>query len=128
MKNTGLGLLLAALLIVVHSCKKDTATNIDTTPPKPFVCDSTVTYTAYIAPIFNANCAISGCHVAPSPAGGVYLSDYMDSKLQVQNNNLIGTLKHEFGYPPMPYPLGTPPLPDSVIAVIQCWKDHGCPQ
>ena len=117
-------------LLFIFSCSKDKTTLPDNTisPPKLFLCDSTVTYTKYIRPIFISNCGYSGCHSAPYPAGGIYLTDYLDSKLQVQNDNLIADLKHEFGYPPMPYPIGTPALPDSVIAIVQCWKDHGCPE
>jgi hypothetical protein len=111
-----------------ESCTKDKTAMPAASVPAVFKCDSTVTYTKYIAAIFNPNCAYSGCHAVQYPAGGVVLSDYNDCKLQVENNNLIGVVKHEFGYPPMPYPLNSPPLSDSVIAIIQCWKDQGCPR
>ena len=107
------------------SCTKDKVPSLEVSPHHPFVCDSTVTYSAYIAPIMTTYCTISGCHAGSYPAAGVQLSDYMDCKLHVINSNLLGTVKHAFGSPPMPYPIGSPPLSDSVINIIQCWSDKG---
>ncbi len=112
-------------LVQTTACTKDRTPVPVEKMPTPFQCDSTVTYTRYIVSVFSANCAYSGCHALPYPAAGINLSDYNDSRLQVENDNLIGVVKHEFGYAPMPYPLNSPPLPDSVIAIIQCWKDQG---
>jgi hypothetical protein len=115
-----------ALFIVLMqaSCTKDKTTKPNS---RPFICDSTVNYTKYIVPIFNAHCRFNGCHTGPYPAAGISLTDYNDCKLQTLNGSLLPSIRHEFGYAEMRYPRGSPALSGSLIGIIQCRKDHGCP-
>lgn len=116
----------ATFCLVLSACTKDHT--LLTPAPEPFVCDSTVGYLNHTKAIFDAHCAIGGCHIAPYPAGGVYLSDYNNTKIQVLGDDLMCSIHQEVTCTPMPYPLGSPPLSDSLIAIIECWRDHGCPQ
>lgn len=61
-----LGAWLVALAVIACS---DLGDPVDPVPPEP------VSLSADIQPIFNARCAVSGCHVQPAPQGGCDLSE-----------------------------------------------------
>lgn len=112
--------LLIIALALVSGCKKETQ--------QPFVCSTGVSYTSHARAILDAHCATGGCHTAPFPAGGIYLSDYANAKAQVLGDDLMCSIKQEVNCTPMPYPPGTPPLSDSLISILVCWRNNGCPQ
>lgn len=91
-----------------------------------------ISYSGEIQPIFDNNCAGSGCHI-PGPALGLSLNNYIqlmqggnsgpvvipgnpDSSIIIQR--LEGTIQ-----PQMPFL--QPPLPDSVIQKIRDWIEQG---
>lgn len=76
-------LTLSALLLITATCfqgctHKPVLPGVDQdAPPTPTTCaPNTVSFERDILPILQASCAYSGCHDAPSAAGGVVLTAY----------------------------------------------------
>lgn len=85
-------------------------------------CDTTdVTLTNSIMPIFETYC--NGCHSGSVPQGDIDLTKYSGIKLTVDNGSLLGSVKHESGYIPMPE--GADKLSDCNIAKIEKWVALG---
>ena len=85
-------------------------------------CDtSNVTYSGVILPLLQDNCYI--CHNTVSQFGGIILEGYDQVITHVNSGELLGVLKHEAGFPPMP--LNQPKLPACVIAKIEAWISNG---
>lgn len=61
-----LGLFISAILYLSVSCKKAVVEEVCTQP-------TVVSYKNDIQPIFNTNCATSGCHAGKKPAGSLNL-------------------------------------------------------
>ena len=81
-------------------------------------CDSSfVTYPGTIFPIFQENCL--SCHAPPTPEAGIDLTDFEDVAFIAQTGRLMGAIRHDFGFTPMPQ--NGPPLSDCEIALIQKW-------
>ncbi len=59
-----------------------------------------VSYEGTILPILQDNCV--GCHNSTSPAGGYDYSDYDDILKSVADGSLLGTIRSEVGFSPMP--------------------------
>src|ERR1035437_2066913 len=81
-------MMIAGLMLILGSCYNDKYDKlypaISTT-----ICDTTtITYTHDIAPIINANCAISGSHTATGTSG----YDYSGSITVIQGNAANGAL------------------------------------
>lgn len=107
-------------------------------PPPP----TTVSFQQDIQPIFNQNCALSGCHTGSSPAGGLNLSSgqaYNNivgvnsaqnpslqriKKLDPANSYLIRKIKGE-GISGVRMPSGRPALSLEVIAMFEKWVNEG---
>lgn len=97
----------------VFSCKKDNST-----------CDdANITYDGQIKTLF-AGCTASGCHNSGSLSGS--LANYQDAKNFPLMNRMIGALKGQAGFSPMP--LGGTKLSDCDISKVQKWIDSGFPQ
>lgn len=88
-------------------------------------CDTVgVAYLASVEPIISANCY--SCHSqanAPSFGSGINLEGYAAFKIWIDNGRLLGTIKHESGFSPMPK--GAPKLSDCNISIIEAWVDAG---
>lgn len=85
------------------------------------VCDSTqYTYTLQIQPILNKSCV--GCHKPSQLNGDINLSDYDHVKQTVISGTLLGSIRHEIGYVPMPP--GTK-LSSCEIRLIEKWIENG---
>ena len=80
-----------------------------------------VTYSAVIAPIMQANCNV--CHAAGIQLGGVILDSHNKVLVQVNNGRLLGAIKREPGFSPMPQ--NQPKLPDCTIEKIEVWIQNG---
>ena len=89
---------------------KDTTTVIDT-----------LTYTNDIKAVFDANCALSGCHNSGSSVGS--LASYSSAKTMVSAGRLLGAIKHESGFSAMPK--NASKLADSTITNIETWINQG---
>ena len=131
MKNTkGMKklMLVAVLLLILGSCYND---KYDKLYPRPATtCDTTtIKYSADIAPIITANCAISGCHNTAGNAvtGGL---DYTIFTV-LQGNALNGSVVSDInGLPTRGHnamPLNLPKLPACDINKITRWVNEGAP-
>jgi mono/diheme cytochrome c family protein len=81
-------------------------------------CDTVnVTYNASVLPIFDQYCL--DCHSGAAPQAGIDLTNYSMVALLAENGTLLGSLRHESGYSPMPQ--GVDKLSDCDIAKIEIW-------
>ena len=97
------------------------------TNPQTYDCTGTSpTYTTDIKPIFDANCAASGCHSNSSRSSGFDLSAYAGSKAASSSDKLLGSIQHLSGYTSMPQ--NAAKLSDAQIKLISCWVQNGAPQ
>jgi hypothetical protein len=88
-------------------------------------CDTTsVGYAADILPIVQANCALSGCHVAGGSGTGNFTT-YAALKAQVDNGRLLPSINQESNATAMP-PDGR--LSDCEINKFTLWVQQGAPQ
>ena len=88
------------------------------------VCDSTkFTYSADISKIMTVNCV--SCHQSGGTAQNLLLGNHADLKVYALNGRLMGALKHQSGYLPMPN--STNFLSDCELKKIQKWIDNGAP-
>lgn len=109
------------IVFVMQSCYYDNEEDLYPNPPE---CDSiNVSYSEDVWPIIATNC--TSCHSGGAPAGNVYLDNYDNIVVAADNGSLMGTIKHENGYSPMPKGGGM--LSECSIATIQRWVDDGTP-
>lgn len=66
-----------------------------------------------------------GCHNDMFSSGGVNLEEHAGVKLQVDNGRLMGSVRHEQGFAPMPQ--NQTKLRDCDIDKLQAWIDAGAP-
>ena len=110
MKNYILLFASVALLGFTQGCNPD-----EETPDKIF------TYEADAKAVLDANCATAGCHASGSPVGS--LANYSDAKTMAENGRIIGAIKHESGFSPMPK--GQSKMSDEDIESIEQWIVDG---
>lgn len=109
-----------SFMLSLSSCYYDKAESLRTISD----CDTTkVTYSITIAPMINSNC--EGCHSGGTPSGGVMLSNYSETKTAADNGSLLGTIKHESNWSPMPK--GGNKLSDCNIRQLEIWIKNGTP-
>lgn len=85
-------------------------------------CDTVnVTYSQVVLPIIDAACY--DCHDSANDFGGITLEGYDKLKVLVDNGSLLGVIKREAGWSPMPKNQG--PLPDCDIEKIEVWINNG---
>ena len=118
MKNYLLNLV-CLLIVIFFSCKKDKVPISNQIQNND--CPNIVSYSQQIQPILNQSCATSYCH--GGGANGYDLSNH--ASVSDNASIILSVIKHESGFVPMPYPPGSPKLPDSVINHFQCWFDQG---
>ncbi len=88
-------------------------------------CDtSNVSYTAPVSGIIQKHCL--GCHSDNNPLGGLSLQGYNNVVAVANDGRLIGTVKHEAGYPAMPK--NSSKLSDCKILQLEIWTQNGTPQ
>ena len=80
-----------------------------------------VTYTETVVPILERECYT--CHDALSQNGGINLEGYDNVLIQVENGRLLGAIRHEAGFSPMPD--GRPKIDACSIGKIEKWVDEG---
>ena len=85
-------------------------------------CDTRdLSYSMDIIPIIDANCY--RCHDAQNNFGNVTLEGYNNIKVYVDNGKLIGTIKHEDGFSPMPQDAGQ--IDQCSIDKVAQWINDG---
>jgi hypothetical protein len=76
-----------------------------------------------ILPILEPNCASGGCHNDKSRKHNISVLNLDDVKKAAVKGALLGTIKHEKGYPKMP--MFKPKLKNEEIQKIECWVKNG---
>lgn len=111
--------LASAILLQFNACQHEPEDLPDPDPgPDTTACDtSNVTYNGTIYPIFQDNCIV--CHSGTPPQGGIDLTDYSQVAFLAESGTLLGAIRHENGYTPMPQ--GGTKLSDCKIRQIEIW-------
>ncbi len=110
-----------AAIALLSSCYYD---NVEELYPQSPDCDTTnISYATDIFPVIDANCI--ACHSGSAPSGNVSLSNYSEILAASQNGSLLGTIKHEPGWSPMPK--NGNKLDDCTISKLEVWVAVGSP-
>ena len=80
-----------------------------------------VTYSVDILDIIQTNCY--ACHDQVNSFGSVNLEGYTQVKQYVDNGQLLGVIRHDAGFSPMPK--GGNKLLDCEIAKVEAWIEAG---
>ena len=80
-----------------------------------------VSYSRNIVPILDANCLT--CHNSISEQGGVVLEGYENVLPYVESGKLMGSIRHDAGFEPMPLTGGK--LSACQIKKFEAWIDAG---
>ena len=131
------------LLIVMTACGGGSSTGPEPDPdpdptPDP---DRPVSFSEDIQPIFNGNCALSGCHDSGTQESGVNLSSYEAALNSVgvqygteiidpgnpNNSPIVDKISSENPQQGERMPLNAQPLSDAEIDSIIAWIDDGAP-
>jgi len=80
-------------------------------------------FAAHIQPVITNNCL--GCHSGGAPSGGINLSTYAGVKTVADNGRLLGAIRREAGFSPMPQ--GAAQLPQCTIDQFAAWVADGAP-
>ena len=114
--------ILIAMAFGLNACYYDNVENLY--PEGGGDCDTTnISYSTDIWPTINSSC--TGCHSGAAASGNVKLEDYNDIKNSGENGGLLGTIRHESGWSPMPK--GGSKLQDCDILKIEVWQNMGYP-
>jgi len=113
--------ILALMAFGLNACYYD---NVEHLYPSGGDCDTTnVTYSNDVWPVINSKC--TGCHSGTAPSGNVKLENYNDIKISGENGGLLGTIRYENGWSPMPK--GGSKILDCDILKIEVWQNQGYP-
>jgi hypothetical protein len=86
------------------------------------MCDTLqVSYSQTIAPILQQQCY--ECHGVSAPISGIPLEGYANLKNMVMAGRLLGALRRQPGFSPMPQ--NGPSLPECTILKIEKWVAEG---
>jgi hypothetical protein len=112
--------LLIAGMIFLAACKTNKETTKDTKPPvaetpKPATpeCGTKGLSFSEIKPILEQNCL--RCHGD--------MNQYVNVKNMASEGSLLASIKHQWGYQPMPK--NADQLPQASIDLIECWIKNG---
>lgn len=105
------------LTAIIFSCSKDKVTE----NPISWDCDTIVSFSNEVVPIFDQNCSTSGCHDASSASAGYVFDSYESISASAEIS--VDVMLHRTGLTPMPFT--EEKLADSVIQVVGCWIDQG---
>ena len=83
-----------------------------------------VTYSEVVLQLLEDNCLV--CHSAAANFGNINLEGYDNVKKRVDDGLLIGAIRHEAGFSPMPQ--GAPQLVECNIEKIEAWIADGAPE
>jgi mono/diheme cytochrome c family protein len=112
-----------AIAVLFAACKSTKETTTAVTEKVDCTTYTGLTYNKDIKSIIETNCA--KCHNKNNKAGFNFLT--LESvKKGVANGELLGTIKHQKGYPKMP--IGAPKLSQEDISKIECWINSGMPE
>ncbi len=87
-------------------------------------CDTeNMSFSQDVMPVFNQNCNI--CHATGVEQGNIILDTYEDVLPHLTNGALLGSIRHDNGFEPMPQ--GQPQLSACTIEKIAAWIADGAP-
>lgn len=109
------------LMILAVSC---TYENEEELFPVAAECETEmISYSAYIRPLADQNCAYSGCHAGQFPSANLNLTTYEGLKSIADDSQLVGRTTGERGNI-MPH---TGALPNCDVLKITSWVQAGAP-
>lgn len=104
---------------VFQSCEKD---SVDSLNQNASDCDTfQLTFSQTIYPIIESNC--KSCHSGSAPSAGVSFDSYAGIKAAADNGSLMGTIRHENGWSPMPKNVNQ--LSACDIRKLEIWIENG---
>lgn len=115
--------LISIFIISVVACKDETD-SLDCT-------GVVAAYTTTVKAILDTECAVSGCHVGTSPAGGLDLSTYTKASAAAKGSKFLCSIEHTCSTKmPLDPATGTAgeKLSDVEIKVLKCWIEKGTPE
>lgn len=119
MQKLGLYSLGLVLSLAAASCYYD---NEEELYPMAQGCmTDTLSFAETIVPILENNCY--RCHDAATNLGNVTLEGYQAVKNYADDGRLIGVIRQDPGFSPMPQDAG--PLNDCFVSQIEAWIDQG---
>ena len=116
---------LLIIVLALPSCYYDSKEFLY--PQVDSTCDTTnITFSGSVLPILDHSClSCHGNNTAASFGGSIKLENYSDVMLRVDDGKLMGSIKHQGGYSPMPK--GSSQLESCKITIIQKWIEQGAP-
>lgn len=88
----------------------------------PDICyTDNMSFSTHVQPVIQSNCI--SCHNNSNTSGGINLSTYENVKTTVESGRLLGAIRHDQGFSPMPQMAAK--LPDCTISQIEAWIDQG---
>ena len=112
-------MMMALAAITVAGCYYDSEEDL-----YPSNCEITnVSYANDIVPVLASQCL--GCHSTAANQGSVRLEGYDAVKIWVNNGRLIGAIRHDSGFSPMPKNAGR--ISPCAIAQMESWIAAGAP-
>ena len=127
------------LLVAITACGGGSSTGPEPDPDPPPNPDRPVSFSEDIQPIFNGNCAVSGCNDSGTQENGVNLSSYDAALNSVgvnygteiidpgspNNSPIVDKISNEDPEFGERMPLNRQPLSDAEIDSIIAWIDDG---
>ncbi len=120
LRMTGFALFLLAMTGPFSGCYYDVEEDL-----YPFTtCDTTgIRFSVDVQPVLNQQCNV--CHNNALASGGVILDTHAGVKAKVDDNRLLGAIRHEAGFSAMPQ--GQPQMDACTIEKIAAWAAAGAP-
>ncbi len=115
--NKSLIVIISTLFLVTFliSCDKEKDNDCNT---------ANMSYTMNVVPLLEKNgCMTSGCHGGNAADNPLFMGSYESLKAVVDIQRLIGSIKHEQGFSPMPK--GGSKISDCDIRKIEAWVTQG---
>ncbi len=119
--NIALLALLSACSLTMISCVYNSEE--DLAPPSMPCNTDGITYSGDILPLLENRCF--KCHADAIRLGNIVLEGYDNVKLLVDSGRLLGAVRQDPGFSPMPQNEGR--LPQCDIAIIADWINEGAP-
>ena len=113
-------LVLTILFLTIFSCYYDNELELY---GENNCSDLPVAYSGAVTEIIQRACY--QCHSDDSQLGGINLEGYDNIAPFALNGSLLGSMKHESGFSPMPQDRAI--LPSCEIDIIEQWVDQGAP-
>lgn len=117
MARLKINLLLLLVLALGEGCYYDVYDELYASDCKT----SAISYQQDIVPILSQKCF--GCHDAAGNQGNVNLEGYANLKIYVNNGKLLGAIRHDNGFSPMPQDGAK--LSPCPISLVELWIAEG---